>query len=266
MSETKNVQFVIARFEEDLAWLLQPRYVPYLANAIVYNKGSTPITESVAKAVKAVVTLPNVGKNDHTYLYHIVSCLDGMQTLADYTVFFPGSAFTSSRDKLHRMEEIMQFLERGTPIPMVITDLRAEFGSFVMTNYCSSADPRNKAFSNDTYVFPAPVRPFGNWINSILGPATSTANCPMIYRGILCGAKSSIMMTAPSVFRMLLQQCSQHHNPEVGHFIERMWGFLICRGMYESGEVVSMRTDPIVTTHVPKPKAKPQKRYIRLRA
>lgn len=64
-----GLRFVIARYGEDVAW------VPPLVNGFpgaqctVYNKGSTGVPESSAYRVE---TIPNVGRESHTYLHHII--------------------------------------------------------------------------------------------------------------------------------------------------------------------------------------------------
>ena len=53
---------------------------------IVYNKGNN---ENFNKTnVKKIINIENVGKNDHTYLYHII---ENYNNLSNITVFFPGS-------------------------------------------------------------------------------------------------------------------------------------------------------------------------------
>lgn len=63
---------VIARYGEDVAWARG-------ADHVIYNKG--PALEADGLVIR---TLPNVGKEAHTYLHHIVSNWD---RLADVTLF-----------------------------------------------------------------------------------------------------------------------------------------------------------------------------------
>lgn len=82
-----NIEIVVARFNEDLAWL---RRVPKSIRFTVYDKGS---------ASPAGIPLLNVGQEAHTYLHHIVSRYDD---LADVTVFCQGKPFDHVPD-LHRI-------------------------------------------------------------------------------------------------------------------------------------------------------------------
>ena len=74
--DKKKIEIVIARYNEDLKWLN-----PYISIATIYNKGSE--SECINNSIK----LPNVGRESHTYLYHIINNYDN---LADRTIFFQG--------------------------------------------------------------------------------------------------------------------------------------------------------------------------------
>lgn len=72
--DKKKMEIVIARYNEDLTWI-----EPYLSNTTIYNKGLDYIDNSIK--------IPNVGRESHTYLYHIINNYDN---LADRTIFFQG--------------------------------------------------------------------------------------------------------------------------------------------------------------------------------
>lgn len=83
-----NVEVVIARYKEDISWikLLNP-LLPYRTR--VYNK------------FEGENLLPNVGREAHTYLTHIVENYDN---LADYTVFLQGDPIYHCRDLLKTID------------------------------------------------------------------------------------------------------------------------------------------------------------------
>ena len=72
---TSTIAVVVARYEENVDWLKDIKYITYL-----YEKGDE------GDGVK----LPNVGREAHTYLYHIV---DRYDTLEDYIIFLQGNPF-----------------------------------------------------------------------------------------------------------------------------------------------------------------------------
>jgi len=76
---TGSVEVVVARYREDFAWCA--RY-----NCTVYNKGP-PVPPVERAAVPRWRSLPNVGRESHTWLWHVEHWYDA---LADRTVFLQG--------------------------------------------------------------------------------------------------------------------------------------------------------------------------------
>lgn len=92
MTAHPRVDLVVARHEEDAAWL---RRVPRGIGIRFYNKGaSAPHLPPRAR----VERLPNVGREAHTYLHHLVA---HRADLADLTVFVQGRPFDHVPD-LHK--------------------------------------------------------------------------------------------------------------------------------------------------------------------
>ncbi len=79
LASSPSVEYVIAHYKEDLKWLK-----PYAHQAHVYHKGglSAPPFQ-----VAQWTPLDNVGREGHTYLFHIVENYDH---LADITYFLQG--------------------------------------------------------------------------------------------------------------------------------------------------------------------------------
>lgn len=95
------IELVVARFEEELAWL---RRVPPSVRVRVYNKGPDV---AVPRPGAQVDPLPNVGREAHAYLHHIARHYDD---LAPVSVFVQGKPFDHVPD-LHR---ILRGLADGT--------------------------------------------------------------------------------------------------------------------------------------------------------
>jgi len=79
------MQFVVAKYNEDYSW------TGGLDNVIIYNKGCE---------LAGSVVLPNIGREAHTYLYHIVTNYD---ILADHTCFLQGMPFDHCPDLSDRL-------------------------------------------------------------------------------------------------------------------------------------------------------------------
>jgi hypothetical protein len=71
-----SVDIVVAKYDEDTSWT---RKLPDAATICVYDKGCNGNMDAIA--------LPNVGREGHTFLTHIVTRYD---CLADVTVFLQG--------------------------------------------------------------------------------------------------------------------------------------------------------------------------------
>ncbi|GAB3030801.1 DUF3431 domain-containing protein [Spirosoma pulveris] len=80
------LELVVAHYTENLNWL---RNIPAGIQKTVYTKGP-----DVPMAFNAV-PLPNIGREAHTYLHHIVSRYD---SLAEWTVFCQGKPFDHAYD------------------------------------------------------------------------------------------------------------------------------------------------------------------------
>ncbi|QHV98347.1 DUF3431 domain-containing protein [Spirosoma endbachense] len=80
------LELVVAHYTENLNWL---RNLPAGIRLTVYDKSPDQSAGSDA------ILLPNIGREAHTYLYHIVSRYD---SLADWTLFAQGKPFDHAFD------------------------------------------------------------------------------------------------------------------------------------------------------------------------
>ena len=76
---------VVSRYNETLKWLNDSPFNAYAI--IIYNKGMNNEFEKPDN-VESVIKLNNVGREGHTYLYHIIN---NYEHLPDITIFLPGS-------------------------------------------------------------------------------------------------------------------------------------------------------------------------------
>lgn len=80
------IELVVAHYTENLNWL---RNLPTGLQKTIYDKSPEGLTEWEA------IPLPNVGREAHTYLHHLVSRYD---TLAEWTIFCQGKPFDHAYD------------------------------------------------------------------------------------------------------------------------------------------------------------------------
>lgn len=79
-AESNTLQLVIARYKEDVSWVAETG-IP----ATVYNKG-----DAMDPCPAACIPLPNIGRESHTYLHHIVR---HYPHFPGHTAFLQGSPF-----------------------------------------------------------------------------------------------------------------------------------------------------------------------------
>jgi hypothetical protein len=91
--EPPEVELVVARYQEPVAWL---RRVPRSIHVRLFDKGGDLTPADVPRS--ELVRLPNLGREAHTYLHHLLTRRDA---LAPLTVFCQGHPFDHASD-FHR--------------------------------------------------------------------------------------------------------------------------------------------------------------------
>ena len=243
----KDIEVVISRYEESLDWLLQQPFKHFLPNIVLYNKGTSPIPREIATAVKAVIPLENVGRCDHTYLLHVVR---GLQkgSLAGTTVFLTASTYDLP-NKRYMARRIFQSLWNPTIIRPILEHavLHDAFRDFKLDKHPVSHLGNRKA-NPETLLTPAAIRPFGPWLVDLyesvfgVGCGVRTMKSPIFLYGVFVGTKDNIQKTPLAMYERLLQEVAVSSNPEVGHYIERLWGTLMFGVVPEAPVLSAPRT------------------------
>lgn len=242
---TTSVEAVVSAYREDLSWLRQLPLPVTSNNTTIYSKHpDTAVFDG-----KQSIALPNVGRCDHTYLYHIVQRYD---SLPDITLFMTGSTneiwhkrYTLRWLVLPRLGSRARFL--GCVVPLLGAN------SFQIKNYratsranrpvCTkldrdkhSDDSRRKFGNSDgdggdvqenscarrfNTVIPAQVRPFARWWRTRFPERRVPSLCSLY--GVFAATRESIRSVPIDVWRTLLREHEVGDNLEVGHFMERSW-------------------------------------------
>ncbi len=88
----KSLDVVIARYNEDLSWVFK---LPDHALIWPYNKGTD---------INMGTPLPNLGRESHTYLHHILAFYHKLSnTEADYIAFLQGNPFDHCPDVIEQI-------------------------------------------------------------------------------------------------------------------------------------------------------------------
>jgi len=201
-----SIQVVVSRYAEDVSWT---KDLFYSEEVVIYNKGS-PLT--------GTIPLPNLGRDFHTYFFHIV---ENYSNLADITFFVPGSAF-SEPGRQSKMRRVLNTVRKTRTSAIVCyptkNDIGVEFNDFKIDQYAAS-NAQNFKSNPETYLRPAKYRPFGNWYKNKFPVRPETKF--VAYSGIFAIHKQHIQQHGIEIYRELCRDLQDHTNPEDLHYIER---------------------------------------------
>jgi hypothetical protein len=210
-----NIEIIIARFNEDLNWTLEAPFNCF--QYIVYNKGNNDNFNKTN--VKKIINIENVGKCDHTYLYHITENYDN---LSNIIVFFPGSLnlyYKKDKAKLILNNIIKSNYSKAYFAGHYHPNIKQAFNNFKLDKY-RTTDIKNCLLNNESRLQKSKIRPYGNWYTYFFGniKAHWTTMC-----GIFSIDKRDIIQHPIERYQGLLKTVNTHSNPEAGHYIERSW-------------------------------------------
>lgn len=211
--EDTNFQLVISRFNENLEWLKNPPFTDF-TNIVIYNKGDNNNYYKPANSVQ--IKLKNVGKCDHTYLYHIIKNYDN---LPKGFVFLPGSAGMDTKMfKAIQTSNLAINHKKSAMVCILFEDVQKQLYNFVKDDYKTAYGP-NYNKNKTTKTTKANIRPFGKWFNNKFGDLVIRH---VTFGGIFAVSKEHVE-NKPKIFYEKLLSELNYINPEVGHYIERSW-------------------------------------------
>ena len=208
-----NIEIVVSRYNEDVEWMYTYPFNKF--KIICYNKG--PELEKTKNTNISIFNIPNVGRCDHTYLYHIIKNYDN---LANNTIFLPASCLDER--KLYKTNFIInKTLETSNTVFLGVKydDLAKDIFDFNLTEYICQ-NPDNVKLNPESELQLSPIRPFGLWYSHNFGNIKTTI---LSYYGIFSINKSHILSHSKEYYSNLASYLDTHSNPEVGHYFERAW-------------------------------------------
>ncbi|KAF2814589.1 uncharacterized protein BDZ99DRAFT_434293 [Mytilinidion resinicola] len=221
---------IVAHYNEELSWLEE-----LAPDTIIYSKGNTPASGSW----KEVRTLPNIGREAHTYLHHLVTYYD---SIADVTLFVQGDAYNpDGRTPPHSTVPVPEMKSRS-----INSNSTSGFTCFtpVVPNFDQwsglpwETDPKFRWWfhKNGKTMLRAQLTPAEFWTEYIGGPHPESV---WFASGAFFGVTRETVQARPKSFYEKLLKAftdANHRNPEYGHYVERLWGsiFLDHEGALES--------------------------------
>ena len=207
-----KIDIVISRYNENIDWLYNYNLDNF--NTIyIYNKGNTFNNKFGNNVV--VISLPNVGRENHTYLYHIIS---NYNNLADVTIFLPGSS--DMPIKWSRVDKtIKKVLQTKKSVFYVqhYKNVKNELYDFKLNDY-KSTNYSNSAINPESKLQLCPERPFGVWYEKNFGNVIINGT---IYGCMFAVSKNDIFHRSLNFYKTLIKYLDNHSNPEAGHYFER---------------------------------------------
>lgn len=209
----KSFELVISRFSESVNWLSLPPYNKNDVIKTVYNKGKDDLEYSLPITVLPV---PNVGRECHTFLHHIVTRYN---SLSDCTMFVLGSC--QDEGKITKTNQVFKlaYETRDSVFVGVFYENLHRFKNFQIDEWTGS-NSSNAERNPSRQCLPASIRPFGLWYKEYFGKLVTNV---VAYNSIFAVSKEHILQHPIEYYQKFLDMVSTHPNPEVGHFLERSW-------------------------------------------
>jgi hypothetical protein len=211
----KTIDIVISRYNENLEWLSEineeDRY-----NIIVYNKG--PNDNFMKTTNMTIHNVDNVGRCDHTCLYHIINNYDN---LSNITIFLPGSGQMES--KMFRVRKTLELIKKHNSAIFLVAhyshNIKEEFCNLALDWYFAH-DEQNRALNPEAWLELSEIRPFGKWYEHYFKDITIHH---LAYCFVFSVDSRDILQHPKEYYENLIKQLCKSSNPEVGHYFERAW-------------------------------------------
>ena len=197
-----DYEFVIAHYNENLDWLM-----PVAIHTHIYHKGADLQPPSLP--LNAWNRLPNVGRESHTYLYHIINNYD---SLPEVTVFLQGDGEDLPK---YCFEKPMDFVYKARNNISCRVHYRdnnwgriqhiGKFLEAMQRGELRAAKLNLGEFFEELFGFPHP------------------RNFPVCLAGCFAATRDMIKKHPVDFYRKAISFVDDHPNPEEGHYFERLW-------------------------------------------
>lgn len=201
-----DYQFVVAHFNEDLDWL-----IPVANRSHVYHKGSE--LRPPPMKLYAWDKLPNVGRESHTYLYHIIN---NYNTLPQVTVFIQGEGL-ARQHCFSTLSEMVRNTYNNISCKITKSISSGEWGRIRHVGKWleekKSGEMRPAKFS------------LGRFFEELFGFPHSK-EIPVCLKGCFGATEDMIKKHPLEFYRKAISFIEDHKNPEEGHYFERLWAVM----------------------------------------
>lgn len=193
-------ELVIARYNEDILW---SRNFSKCTLTTVYNKGKAH-PKGLHETARSV-QLPNVGREAHTFLHHIVRHYDHLATT---TIFFQGAINTRVEQRLGPPERYM----------------RNGVDRFYGNNVRAMGRRNGYGWHLHSDSVRASGHTLGSFFANVLHRNLSQSS-PWVPGAYFSVGRNAVHRNSRRYYQRIMQNTnlSVHSAPEEGHFMERAW-------------------------------------------
>ena len=238
---------IITRYNETIDWI---EYIQSKVDIFyIYNKGENdvlfknPVPPELSQKMK-IEKLPNIGRIDHTIVYHILKNWDNLE---ETLISLPGSilmcyAKGSYLTGINKRIEIYKERYRGFYSPRfskVSSHFNYSIDNYQAEGHCNR---NNNPFIKSEYP------DFQTWKKALIDER------PMRYvgmRGMFIVHRDNIKHVKKKIYENLLESLSVGDNIENGHFAERIWAHIFRQYSFDTikpegyeEELASIRNTP----------------------
>ena len=200
---------IISRYQENISWLKAHKNF----KIIIYNKGS----KIKNKNFENIINLDNVGRESHTWIYHIVN---NYNNLDDVNIFLQGRlddlncmAYMDPNEYLRNIDEYGFVASRYG----ILTPFHWQWHVGIEKN----KKYKNNWDSNNISRSPIGFRKFAKNLFPKIPKFVATS-----YGGCFAVKREIIKKYDINFYINLLEKLSLHKNPIEGHFMERLWCYM----------------------------------------
>ena len=226
LKNKNSIGIIIAHYNEDLDWV--DSYFPDNVNVYIYSKNNW--MPELRKNFYHEY-LPNIGRCDHTYLYHIIKFYDNLDT---FNIFLTGSSYIL-RHKKEKLDSILSKIGKYHYYPFNKLD-RPNFlntgdsynyaFTMRMNKHCANLDQNKKynIFGSELCsLIPSKFKSLEDFKNKLINSKDINY---VTYFGVFLVSRNLIRNNDIEIYKGLINQMTHGDNLENGHFMERLWAHL----------------------------------------
>ena len=203
---------IISRFNEDISWLKNHKDF----KIYIYNKGE----DVEDKDFKNIIKLDNVGRESHTWLYHIVK---NYSNLEDINIFMQGRIDDLKCMAYETPNEYLKHIDKygfASSRYGILGPLHWKWNVGIERNIKYKKAWENAEISRSATGFRQFSKNF--FPNIPIFVATS-------YGGCFAVNKEQILKYNLNFYKKLLNILSKNKNPIEGHYMERLWCYMFTK-------------------------------------